>query len=207
MLQKLCGIYKITCTASGQSYIGSSVNIILRWREHRRLLRKGRHHNERLQAAWNQHSEGSFQFSIVEECSRMMLWIREQHHLDSSRPEYNVAVKVGRRTKDKMHRPIDAAARARADLITHCPRGHAYDEKNTYRGRTGKRICRACNAARAFALYSKQTPEQREQEKLRMKTQYQANRTVRLAKAKDYALVHKAEKRAYDQRRRAEMQS
>lgn len=27
---------------------------------------------------------------------------------------------------------------------THCPRGHAYDETNTYRTRTGGRACRAC---------------------------------------------------------------
>jgi HNH endonuclease len=31
-------------------------------------------------------------------------------------------------------------------LITHCPRGHPYDEENTYRHR-GYRFCRACNRA------------------------------------------------------------
>lgn len=37
--------------------------------------------------------------------------------------------------------------------VTSCPRGHAYDEVNTYVGPTGKRGCRACNreAARRLA--------------------------------------------------------
>lgn len=32
---------------------------------------------------------------------------------------------------------------------THCPRGHPYDEANTYRQRNGGRVCRACG--RLFA--------------------------------------------------------
>lgn len=31
----------------------------------------------------------------------------------------------------------------------HCPRGHPYDEENTYRKSTGSRQCRACNRAKA----------------------------------------------------------
>lgn len=31
---------------------------------------------------------------------------------------------------------------------THCPQGHPYDGKNTYRTPTGARSCRACNRAR-----------------------------------------------------------
>jgi hypothetical protein len=34
---------------------------------------------------------------------------------------------------------------------THCPKGHPYDEANTYRYR-GKRSCRACNRAAVAAL-------------------------------------------------------
>lgn len=35
---------------------------------------------------------------------------------------------------------------------THCPRGHAYDEANTYRdARTGRRACRRCHADRVNA--------------------------------------------------------
>ena len=41
--------------------------------------------------------------------------------------------------------------RRRAALITHCPRGHAYDEVNTYNrkpGSNGRRVCRTCNRER-----------------------------------------------------------
>jgi hypothetical protein len=31
---------------------------------------------------------------------------------------------------------------------THCPAGHPYDEANTYRSRSGQRLCRACRAER-----------------------------------------------------------
>lgn len=34
--------------------------------------------------------------------------------------------------------------RARAAAQTHCKHGHAYDEKNTYRRKSGQRDCRTC---------------------------------------------------------------
>lgn len=37
---------------------------------------------------------------------------------------------------------------------THCPQGHPYDEKNTYRN-SGSRKCRTCNRIRAQALRDK----------------------------------------------------
>lgn len=36
-------------------------------------------------------------------------------------------------------------ARRRGAAVTHCPRGHAYDEKNTIINSNGGRKCRACN--------------------------------------------------------------
>ncbi len=38
---------------------------------------------------------------------------------------------------------------ARAARKTHCPKGHPYDDDNTYRNRDGSRRCRTCQAARA----------------------------------------------------------
>lgn len=35
--------------------------------------------------------------------------------------------------------------------VTHCPRGHAYDEANTYVCKRGKRMCRTCSADRMRA--------------------------------------------------------
>jgi hypothetical protein len=36
-------------------------------------------------------------------------------------------------------------ARGAHAMKTHCPQGHPYDEVNTYRTKTGRRMCRACN--------------------------------------------------------------
>lgn len=43
--------------------------------------------------------------------------------------------------------------RRAAAAVTHCPRGHAYTESNTYRRNRGSRDCRACNRDRANARY------------------------------------------------------
>ena len=52
------------------------------------------------------------------------------------------------------HLYLDTQAR-RAARITHCPRGHAYDEENTYRSKKGKRGCRKCIRAYNAAYYQK----------------------------------------------------
>lgn len=49
-----------------------------------------------------------------------------------------------------------ATAEGRASYcasITHCPKGHLYDEKNTYRNAKGHRTCRKCRADRQLASY------------------------------------------------------
>lgn len=37
---------------------------------------------------------------------------------------------------------------ARNAAVTHCPQGHAYDERNTWTAKNGSRNCRRCNADR-----------------------------------------------------------
>lgn len=59
---------------------------------------------------------------------------------------------------------------------THCPRGHAYDEANTYVNAKGKRICRACNALRVAAVYAAETPQQSEHRRARSKAYYLLHR-------------------------------
>ena len=49
----MIAIYKITNITNGMVYVGQSVNIIKRWNEHKRNLRKGAHENKKLQNAWN----------------------------------------------------------------------------------------------------------------------------------------------------------
>lgn len=46
------GIYRIIVKGLG-NYYGESDNITKRWNNHRKLLRQGKHHNNRLQEAYN----------------------------------------------------------------------------------------------------------------------------------------------------------
>ena len=66
----MCGIYMIRNTINDKLYIGKSVDVKKRFREHKHELRLGRHHNVYLQNAWNKYGEGAFEFLVLEECDR-----------------------------------------------------------------------------------------------------------------------------------------
>lgn len=73
------GIYRITCVPTGNHYIGSSIHIEERWRQHRTEMRGGYHSNPHLQRSWNKYGEPAFTFVVLEECSdsRSVLLSRE----------------------------------------------------------------------------------------------------------------------------------
>ena len=62
-------IYKIRNVVNNKFYVGSTIHKKVRFREHRKQLRKGRHHCKHLQAAWNKYGEECFKFEVVEEVS------------------------------------------------------------------------------------------------------------------------------------------
>lgn len=196
------GVYLIYCLASGKSYIGSSRRIYRRWHEHRNTLRRGKSTCRGLQSAWAKYGEDSFTFSIIEECPVDQLEEREQHHVDERKPAYNMLTDVRRRYGPEMLAKRAAVLRARAASIMHCPRGHAYDEANTYRNKKGKRICRACNAERVSQVYASETPEQREARRLRANQYHQRTRNERLTHQRAYTAAHREEKRQYDRTHR-----
>jgi group I intron endonuclease len=63
------GIYSITNKLNDKIYVGSSVDIKNRWRQHKHSLRKGSHPNKHLQSSWDKYGEASFEFSVLEECT------------------------------------------------------------------------------------------------------------------------------------------
>ena len=92
------GIYAIVNTVNGHMYVGSSVNLMKRQKTHWSVLRRGKHWNQRLQAAWNKYGPSVFVFRIVtimgrtstkEELSAA-LWKREEAFLPFG--EYNLSV-------------------------------------------------------------------------------------------------------------------
>lgn len=87
----ISGIYCITNTVNGKHYVGSSVNILERWKRHTRLLQNNRHHSTHLQNAWNKYGLDKFEFSIVLICDPQNVLIYEQCFIDFLHPEYNVS--------------------------------------------------------------------------------------------------------------------
>lgn len=95
-LNKTSGIYKITNIVNNRCYIGSSVQIGIRFQQHKSRLKKDKHHSQYLQRAWNLHGESSFIFEILEKCDESIHLIREQFYMDTLKPEYNVEKIAGK---------------------------------------------------------------------------------------------------------------
>jgi len=82
MRTKETGIYIIKNKLNNKIYIGSAVDIVDRWRRHKILLQKNKHHSPILQNSWNKYGKENFDFIIVEECNKDILISREQYYLD-----------------------------------------------------------------------------------------------------------------------------
>lgn len=65
-MEKIIGIYKILNKINNKFYIGSSINIRKRIKEHERCLKFGIHSNKHLQSAWDKYGSNNFEFIIIE---------------------------------------------------------------------------------------------------------------------------------------------
>lgn len=61
------GIYKITNKINNKIYIGESLDIHRRWKEHIDDLNNNQHHSYKLQKDWNMYGQDKFTFDVVEE--------------------------------------------------------------------------------------------------------------------------------------------
>lgn len=90
------GIYEIVNLVNGKRYVGSAIRFNSRWIYHRRDLRARKHHSPYLQASWNKYGEDSFAFRVLEGVvDKSLLISREQHYIDTLRPEYNIRPVAG----------------------------------------------------------------------------------------------------------------
>jgi len=84
----MIGIYKITNLINNKSYIGKSLDIEHRFREHKAGIRSNIH----LQNSIKKYGIENFDFSIIEECDRDECSLRERYWIefyDSFRSGYN----------------------------------------------------------------------------------------------------------------------
>jgi group I intron endonuclease len=96
------GIYIIRNKLNGKVYVGSSINVEQRWRQHKGLLRKNEHHSPTLQNAWNKYGEEVFEFVIaeevlnVEELAETEQRFIDRHEAYKSTKGYNIRAIVDR---------------------------------------------------------------------------------------------------------------
>lgn len=83
------GIYLIT-TPSGKQYVGSAVNFIRRWTNHRNELIAGTHHNKPLLSAFMKYGMAGLTFEKLIVCEKKDLLLYEQIAIDTLNPRLNV---------------------------------------------------------------------------------------------------------------------
>lgn len=118
------GVYVITCTATGQIYIGSTSKLRKRWQHHLSKLNNGKHQTHRLQEAWNKYGREAFTFAVLEMCDgdKEALTDREQHYFDTLSPFGERGFNVGRSAmfpaKGRIKPPNEIAKLSHTYIVT-----------------------------------------------------------------------------------------
>lgn len=111
------GVYQIFNPYNNKRYIGSSINVEKRFKQHKSSLRGNRHHNKHLQNAWNKYKDILI-FEPLEYCEPEYLLELEQYYIDfynsaDRRFGYNIdaiadhakpGFKLSEETKEKMRK-------------------------------------------------------------------------------------------------------
>lgn len=93
---KVAGIYSITSKHNGKQYVGSSIYIGQRWKEHSNQLKKNKHKSPHLQNHFNKYGVEDLIFEVLEEVIDASLLIeREQHYMDLLNPKFNCCPAAG----------------------------------------------------------------------------------------------------------------
>ena len=108
--EKLAGIYQIDSKVHPKRfYIGSSKDLVVRWKCHLWKLRRNKHHSKILQHHFNKYGEQDLSFSILLYCEKADLFRYEQALLDFYDPYLNVfktagsalGMKYGKETRER----------------------------------------------------------------------------------------------------------
>lgn len=122
------GIYKITNVINNKVYVGSAINIDLRWKEHLNDLKNNKHHSIKLQRSYTMHGKENFIFQVIELCDKNLLIVKEQeyiNYLNSYKNGYNCLPIAGSRlgstqtvlTKDKIRTKLKGRISPRKGVI------------------------------------------------------------------------------------------
>ena len=81
-LKDRCGVYQIRNRVNGKVYIGSSINLKGRLKDHLGYLKRNKHDNPKLQHSFNKYGIDNFVFEIIEFCEREDRFNVEQYWID-----------------------------------------------------------------------------------------------------------------------------
>ena len=124
MISKLKGIYQIKNTITNEIYIGSAASSFTkRWSRHRKDLRFNQHSNTKLQNSYNKYGVNSFEYSILEVCSKEDCIIKEQYYIDTFNPGFNILRIAGSALGHVV--PIDIRLK-----ISHTMKGRQFSEEH-----------------------------------------------------------------------------
>ena len=86
---KICGVYKITNTVTGDFYIGSSKNIKQRWAAHKHQSVWKNYPNSQMYLDMQKYGVDKFVFEVLEEVEPEELKEKEQQFIETLKPAYN----------------------------------------------------------------------------------------------------------------------
>lgn len=81
--EKDSGIYLIINAVNGKKYVGQSISVKRRKKEHLRSLKSGTHYNSYFQNSFNKYGADAFIFKVLEYCSKDSLTDRESYWIDT----------------------------------------------------------------------------------------------------------------------------
>ena len=88
-MNKICGIYKITNTVTGDFYIGSSKDVKKRWADHKRKSVWKQHPNNPMYIDMQKYGTDKFVFEVLAEVEIEELKVTEQKFIELLKPTYN----------------------------------------------------------------------------------------------------------------------
>ena len=139
MIIPYAGVYCIENLETGKKYIGQSINLRKREREHFLSLNRGSHINRHLQNAWNKYGKDSFIFKPLIYCEPFELTRYEQFFVDLYTPEvlYNIRVECVDSALGTKHTEEAKKNMSRAQSGEKNPMYGKSGELNHMYGRTG----------------------------------------------------------------------
>jgi Straboviridae intron-associated endonuclease 1 len=104
------GVYAITCLATGERYVGSTMDLRARWGNHKTFLNQGVHSSKKMQESWNKYGPAQFTCELIQEVNSetlkeafralaIDLVAAEQKAMNEGKPAFNVATNAGLATQ------------------------------------------------------------------------------------------------------------